>query len=125
MGDYNDALEAAAKYLESIIDDDPVIEQFAKDHAEEIRSLKRPDDSAGGWMPIETAPKDGTVILLHLSEYSLCGYPKSIWSWKSVAVGRYDGYWQIGVPDGHASGGGDKQFTHWRPLPLHPNPQNR
>lgn len=73
------------------------------------------------WMPIETAPKDGTVILLHRSFESLCGYGPSVRPKKVLSVGYYDIYWINGYPGGHGSGGGDDQFTHWQPLPAAPD----
>ena len=69
------------------------------------------------WQPIETAPRDGTVILLNHSFNVLCGYAKENWPHKQIAIGYYDNWWVTGVPGGHSSGGGDTQFTHWMPLP--------
>lgn len=72
------------------------------------------------WRPIEEAPKDGTVILLSQSEDALCGYAPEVKPWKRIAIGRFVGFWQIGVPNGHSCGGADDQFTHWMPLPPPP-----
>jgi hypothetical protein len=58
------------------------------------------------WQPIETAPKDGTRILLWvLSQYD----PRE-------AVGRWDshGYWAIDYNDVPCDP------THWMPLPAPP-----
>ena len=72
------------------------------------------------WQPIETAPKDGTEVLL--------AYPKGY-----VLIGRYvdkvqmefgkvireDQYWETGrmwIP----SFGPEPQPTHWMPLPAAP-----
>jgi hypothetical protein len=62
------------------------------------------------WQPIETAPKDGTVIELmnehngltdigHWCDYSTRGYP---------SLSELDGEWD------QEQGNGD--MTHWRPL---------
>jgi hypothetical protein len=53
------------------------------------------------WQPIETAPKDGTPILL--------------WTyWEHYAVGAWDG---TGWYDGQYSW---SDATHWMPLPASP-----
>lgn len=72
------------------------------------------------WQPIETAPRDGTVILLCHSFSVLCGYASSVRPQKIIAIGYYDSWWVTGVPGGHSSGGDDKQFTHWMPRPEPP-----
>lgn len=58
--------------------------------------------AAGGWQPIETAPKDGTFILV-----VDCRCPKimRIKDW-------------LGAPHNAWRGGGD--YTHWRALPPPP-----
>lgn len=88
--------------------------------AAEIRA-RTPAPQEDGWQPIESAPKDGTVILLSHSFYTLCGYESKMRPLKKIAIGYYDGNWLTGVPGGHSCGGGDKQFTHWRPLPAPPS----
>jgi len=87
--------------------------------AEALQSQAAPT----GWQPIDTAPKDGTVILLRKHEDSLCGYASKFRPLKRHAVGFFDQWWVIGVPGGHSTGGDDKQFTHWMPLPAAPLPQ--
>jgi hypothetical protein len=73
------------------------------------------------WMPIETAPRDATVILLHRSKTDLCGYASSVRPKKAIAIGYYLKWWWVsGSPGGHREGGGDDQFTHWMPLPEPP-----
>jgi hypothetical protein len=57
------------------------------------------------WMPIETAPRDGTRVLLHYS-------PKRL-----TKIGYWDagsGYWSAGQWFHEASP------THWQPLPAPP-----
>ncbi len=70
------------------------------------------------WQPIETAPKDGTSVLL-CDEY---GMQVCVWSETSVH-GFMD--WVYGACDGeynfrHAF----DSPTHWMPLPDPPTPQN-
>lgn len=79
------------------------------------------------WQPIETAPKDGTSVLLYkpderrVGEYMLAGYfddSDGIWGGKWVAVhGNSLGYfseWQ-GADQGYP--------THWQSLPEPPTPR--
>lgn len=70
------------------------------------------------WQPIESVPKDGTVVLLHLSRASLCGYASVHRPMKAIGIGCFNGnYWEYGVPGGRSLGGDDNQFTHWMPRP--------
>ena len=72
--------------------------------------LEKAEAERDGWQPIETAPKDGTTLLL--------GH--------SVTV--FDGWWSEG--DGAWIDGENNMFgdhigyepTHWRPLPSPPTP---
>ena len=72
------------------------------------------------WQPIETAPKDGTEILL---------YDKNVWRLypsqeEIVTYSFHVGWWLFGVWVGHDSSGGeygcDLTPTHWMPLPEAP-----
>ena len=87
-----------------------------------LKSLITPraEERQTGWQPIETVPRDGTVVLLHCSMDNLCGYASSVRSKKKIAVGYFDGHWVDGRPGGHGSGGGDSNYTHWMPLPAAP-----
>lgn len=61
------------------------------------------------WQPIETAPKDGTKILL----YAVI--------WPDVAVGSWDesnNGWML-YPDSEDSGR-ERNISHWMPLPEPP-----
>lgn len=73
------------------------------------------------WEPIETAPRDGSPILLYVvkvaDEYTR-------------AVGQYDGwrnidvgYWELGLNDWHTVHSGEP--THWMPLPPAPQPMTK
>lgn len=55
------------------------------------------------WQPIETAPKDGTWVLL----YDVCDY-------MVVAVWDYDGWYDLAEDTAHY------HPTHWMPLPPKP-----
>jgi hypothetical protein len=70
-----------------------------------------PAEDAAGWQPIETAPKDGTSVLLY------------------TASGLIEGYWSFGEWEQCAiyctyDGAGGPAFgckpTHWMPLPASP-----
>lgn len=77
-----------------------------------------PEGMVGGWMPIETAPKDGSYLLL----------------WEQYSDAPFVGYWSGGswsVSHEHvdAEGGWDganvvdalsMPITHWMPIPAPP-----
>lgn len=68
------------------------------------------------WQPIETAPKDGTSILVHIP--SRLGY----FSRQDICPVHWTGWgggcWEISVT-GHKCGA---EPSHWMPLPPPPNP---
>jgi hypothetical protein len=84
---------------------------------------------ASGWRDIETAPKDGTVVLVYVpsdGRAHACWWDpeyKGIWDEKSDDL-RYIGAWT----DGRVYSFGDEEtysyddVTHWMPLPLAPSP---
>ena len=76
------------------------------------------------WQPIETAPKDGSVVLIadaehvneahyvfEVGEFLVSNYPDPYWE-------KYDhSYW-----DRHNDDSDWYEPTHWMPLPPPPNP---
>lgn len=80
------------------------------------------------WQPIETAPKDGTKILVYepASEYTEGGV--SLVSWDSWRI-SYPGcrtQWDWCLPGSHQDeqGGCETVYpTHWMPLPEPPEVQ--
>jgi len=74
----------------------------------EVKSLQRRItelEQAQAWQPIETAPKDGTAILLYAP--SEVGRGRTVWP--GCYVESYAEWLQIG--------GGFVDPTHWRPMP--------
>ena len=71
------------------------------------------------WQLIETAPKDGTAVLLWLLDEGFA--VKAIWR-------RWDGVgekmWWIPEMDFYQTDEGCHQITHWMPLPEPPSPEN-
>ena len=73
-------------------------------------------DAGGGWMPIETAPKDGTQVVLWcikpgVQDYRTKGAPLAV-------IGNWDdSIWNVPFSDDWV---GDDGFTHWMPLPAPP-----
>jgi hypothetical protein len=80
-----------------------------------------PSTGAGGWRPIETAPRDGTPIL------AFCVHPNARYAgedfaeWTEIVVTR----WIDHNGGGWTWHGICGQHTHWMPLPAPPalNPQ--
>jgi len=92
------------------------------DAAAAIRALSSPDHAdAGkvegdGWLPIESAPKDGTVIDLWSDEYGRLtdcywGSPMAYEGGETGWVHAHSNEWAES-PD---------EFVHWRPLPSAPS----
>lgn len=69
-----------------------------------------------GWRPIETAPKDGTSVLLFKSS-GLTGM--TVGNWRRPMSSRTPGYWQT-TPGLYAC-----EPSHWQPLPAPPAPDFR
>jgi hypothetical protein len=79
------------------------------------------------WQPIETAPKDGTVILLAGGTWGddlldLDGAPQvgaARWV-MPFRKDRYPSYWGVAVLEGGYSAAVYENPTHWMPLPAPP-----
>lgn len=79
------------------------------------------DVNVMGWMPIETAPKDGTIVLL---------YRPTAHKWGRVTPGKWSDeryakkpkpFWVIWVKIGGTTESRAWAPTHWMPLPEAPN----
>lgn len=102
MSDVTDAdREAAAKLLDSLeaIDRHPDLLGWRQRDIDRITSALAAARAEPRWQPIETAPKDGTVVMFSI--------PKKI-----PCIGRADDYW----------GGAHwlEKATHWQALPSPP-----
>jgi hypothetical protein len=81
-----------------------------------------------GWQPIETAPKDGTPVLIARVEYTEGKSPEVA----EVDVGAYLYDAGMNTPDGYepaywywaSDNGSIEEPTHWMPLPPAPQPTN-
>lgn len=62
------------------------------------------------WLPIETAPKDGTFVVIADAEQPSAGLLIARW--------RHDAWWSKPTPSGHSTVWADA--THWQPLPAPP-----
>lgn len=80
--------------------------------------MSEPD--ANGWMPIETAPKDGTYILGVPGGEYMEGVPwlPSVIHWEPLADDWSTG--PIDEEDDRPKGWEGMPFEHWQPLPKPP-----
>ncbi|WP_408914040.1 hypothetical protein [Brucella pseudogrignonensis] len=82
-----------------------------------LRSALSSQPVADGWVPIETAPKDGTPVLVHF-------VPNEVPSLKPLICAAYweksDGLMKPGFWRVFHSVGPSFTATHWRPLPASP-----
>lgn len=83
--------------------------QFATDVADTTAKLTAERD---GWQPIETAPKDGTVVDLF---YPLLGRVADARWTAELSMG-----WVTDGPMGETITRPNSELTHWRPLPPPP-----
>lgn len=66
------------------------------------------------WQPVESAPKDGTLILAFLPESALM----------KIVFARWDDEFACWYDDkGESAFPIDVEVTHWMPLPEPPEPQ--
>lgn len=78
---------------------------------------------AEGWRPIETAPKDGTVIHVWAPGYE---WPEAVLYEEYPPADAEEvgspGYWRYAeeMMAEVCDGAGEEEWTHWRPLPTPP-----
>jgi len=93
------------------------------------------EDAARQWQPIETAPKNGTPVLLRFKD-SLRAFDTSdefrLERWQGLAfVGRHSGHtrndydmgWAFAAPVGHG-GFPDAWLVGWMAIPNGPTPED-
>jgi len=89
--------------------------------ADDVRRIMGEESPVSGWQPIETAPRDGTRMLI---SYSGC-----VWSghWRDQATAR--GGYERSLPSGFTRDGfcdcPSPQPDCWQPLPEPPSPAER
>jgi Protein of unknown function (DUF551) len=95
-----------------------LLKEAEDERAELLKENERLHDLAGGWMPIDSAPKDGTMFLCWVSavRYEDCSQVDECW-WRNGPEGDPE----LGYFDNACGQIGDSQaVTHWRPLPQPP-----
>ena len=116
--------------METIIFDERryAVADQASRSADAILSLLRESGvDLEGWRPIESAPRDGTVIMLFDSREQVgigigafCDYKQKVWelvdenTQKLIRV-EDKSFWN--GSNGESVGLADDAITHWRPLP--------
>lgn len=88
----------------------PFQDHLRKQYYEDIETIRTALANAPQWLPIETAPKDGTRILLWDEPFS---YVPTIDRLGFIRCG----YWQYELGFGCAD---RRRVTHWMPLPAAP-----
>jgi len=74
---------------------------------------------ARDWQPIDTAPKDGTAVLVYPGTWS--GRSASIAKWESDKYAKKPRpYWSRDDDLGRVTFSRERPPTHWKPLPLPP-----
>lgn len=77
-----------------------------------LKAASRPTAQGGGWLPIETAPKDGT--------YYWASDGKDHWQ-ENAPDGHSPGHWTKNPKTGNWCGqASNEDATHWMPLPSPP-----
>jgi hypothetical protein len=83
---------------------------------QELRIMRGVPPKVGEWRPIETAPKDGTSILVveHDGDIHLARYAEPDPGWMHE--------WQARDEDhGYRASWETSELSHWTPLPKPPN----
>ena len=84
-----------------------------------VESLAK-DAEARGWQPIETAPKDGTAVMVYPGTWS--GRSASIAKWESDKYAKKPRpYWSRDDDFGRVTFSREHPPTHWMPLPPPPD----
>lgn len=81
-----------------------------------IELIVREREALSGWQPIESAPKDGTFVLINemYSESPVVAQFESGRWW--VRADYFESYGDYTMVDKESEG----YFTHWQPLPTPP-----
>ena len=86
---------------------------FGADGARKAWNTRALASRAGGWLPIESAPRDGSLILVVGNNF---GMPER-GNHFAVAAFEHGGFWEQTDPDPE---GEMSYLTHWQPLPEPP-----
>lgn len=77
---------------------------------------------AAGWLPIETAPKDGSAVLVHPPTWDDSARTCSVATYNLDQYAmKPRPYWERDDAMGKVGYSRDKPPTHWRPLPPAPS----
>lgn len=76
------------------------------------------------WQPIETAPRDGTLIDLWISAVD-CAFRAVDFKWEVTETQKQGQWVKDGNPLDWHYGNVGMQATHWMPVPAPPSPQEK
>ena len=77
-----------------------------------------------GWQPIETAPKDGTPVLVYPPTWAKAIASIAKWN-KDEYAKKPRPYWRRVDDYGKVTTSRDNPPTHWMPLPAAPKPEDK
>ena len=110
---------------DGVIVTEPHVTRYMQAEIDELRAAVKSlakDAEARDWQPIETAPKDGTAVLVSPGTWS--DRSASIAKWKSDKYAKKPRpYWSRDDDLGRVTLSRERQTTHWMPLP--PPPQDK
>ena len=111
--------DVAARLIEDMEQEAPAGDSYVPSSVvrvwiERLRALTF-ETPTGEWQPIETAPKDGTVVLAwRFYPVVVRWVDDSEYPWESVTLGGHFAF------TGNGYKAADPQLTHWQPLPAAP-----
>lgn len=105
-----DSQDAADRYEKTLME----MHDYQMDIAAELAELK----AAQEWQPIETAPKDGTIVLLHIPNMPAVSCTQAFYgsTFCPIEQVEQEEHWRNASTDHQVY----RTATHWRPLPSAP-----
>ena len=108
---------------DGVIVTEPHVTRYMQAEIDELRAAVKSlakEAEARDWQPIETAPKDGTAVLVYPATWN--GHSVAIAKWESDKYAKKPRpYWSRNDDLGRVTISREHPPTHWMPLPLSPD----